>query len=446
MSLLDNYIQTHFDSYDEFRKNYKVNAPADFNFAYDVVDKYGTDEPDRRAMLWVSKEGEERTFTFGDMKRLSNKAANALKGLGIKKGDPVMLVLKRRYQFWYTMMALHKLGAIAIPGTFLLTDKEYVYRANAAGAKLIVCVNEPNVTNQVDLARERINTVENYACVGGNVPEGFLDYDALVEAASDEFEAPVPRPGGDDTMLLYFTSGTTGYPKMVCQDYFYAAGHIPTAWFWHCVKPDGLHFTISDTGWGKAVWGKLYGQWFSGAAVLTYDFDKFVASDILEKMVKYRVTTFCAPPTMYRYMIKEPLEDYDLSSLTHATTAGEALNPEVFNQFKAKVGLEIHEGFGQTESTLMLATFPSMKLVIGSMGRPVPGWDVRILDHDGNECAIGDPGEMCVYTGNGKPMGMFKGYYQDPELTKTVWHDDFYHTGDVAWKDSDGYFWYVGRA
>lgn len=446
MSLLEKFVKSGFRSYNEFYAEYKVNAPDNFNFAYDIVDEMAASEPDKLALKWVSCDDEMRDFSFSDIAKLTNKCANVFSSLGVKKGDTVMIVLKRRYWFWPVMMALHKLGAIVIPGTHLLTDKEYVYRANAAKAKLILCVNEPAVTEHVLLARDRLNTVQRLLAVDGNVPQGFEDFESMVESASDVFEAPVPRPGGSDIMLLYFTSGTTGYPKMVCHDYFYPFGHIATAWFWHCVEPDGLHFTIADTGWGKAVWGKLYGQWISGAAVLAYDFNKFVAADILEKMAKYRVTTFCAPPTMYRYIIKEPLESYDLSALKHATTAGEALNPEVYNQFKAKLGLEIYEGFGQTETTLILATFPLMRLKSGSVGRVTPGYDVRILDADGNVCPIGVQGEICINTQKGKPLGMFCGYYQDEELTRSVWHDGYYHTGDVAWVDGDGYFWYVGRA
>ena len=446
MSLLEHYInKLEFSTYEEFYAQYQVKRPEGFNFAFDVLDEMASEEPDKLAMRWVSHDNRQRDFSFGEIKRMSDKAANALRGLGVKRGDTVMLILKRRYQFWYVMMALHKLGAIAIPGTHLLTDKDYDYRANAAGVSMILSVNEPVVVDYINQARSRIPTVRAFAVVDGNAPDGFLDFDELVEAAEETFVPEQPRPGGDEVMLLYFTSGTTGYPKMVCHDFYYPIGHIPTAWFWHCVKPDGLHFTISDTGWGKAVWGKLYGQWFSGGAVFTYDFDKFDAADILSKLETYRITTFCAPPTMYRYMIKQPLEQYDLSALTHATTAGEALNPEVYNRFKQAVGLEIHEGFGQTESTLMLATFPCMQLKSGSVGKVTPGYDVRVLDPQGNECAIGEPGEICICTKNGKPNGMFCGYYQDPELTRSVWHDDFYHTGDVAWRDGDGYFWYVGR-
>ena len=446
MSLLEEFVCSKFSSYEDFSSNYRVNAPEGFNFAYDVVDRIANEEPYRRAMLWVSRDNKERSFTFGDMSRLSNKAANVFTALGVRKGDTVMLVLKRRYQFWYALMALHKIGAIGIPSTHLLTANDYDYRANAAGSVMILSVNEPEVVEHIKGAQARLHSVRAYGLIDGSTPEGFVDFDALVEAASDDFPVPMPRPGGKDLMLLYFTSGTTGYPKMVCHDHFYPLGHIPTAWFWHCVVPDGLHFTISDTGWGKAVWGKLYGQWLSSAGIFTYDFEKFDAHDILDKMQKYHITTFCAPPTMYRYIIKEPLEKYDLSSLKHVTTAGEALNPEVYHRFKEAVGLEIHEGFGQTESTLMLATFPGMQVKTGSMGRVTPGYEVNILDADSKESAIGEPGEICICTKNGKPLGMFSGYFKDPELTATAWHDDYYHTGDVAWKDGDGYFWFVGRS
>lgn len=443
-TILERYANLDFTSYDDFYNNYRVRLPEDFNFAYDVVDEIARLEPDRRAMLWVSREGEEREFTFGQMKDLSDRAAAVFTSLGIGRGDAVMLTLKRRYQFWYVLMGLHKVGARAIPGTHLLTDKDYEYRANVSDAAAIIAVDEPEVIGHLNAARDRMPTVRHYFSVGETKPEGFLDLDALVQGAGG-FAPPDPRPGGDDILLAYFTSGTTGYPKLVCQDSYYPAGHIATAWFWHCVNPNGLHFTISDTGWGKAAWGKLYGQWFAGGGVFTYDFDKFDAADILSKLEKYRITTFCAPPTMYRYIIKQPLEEYDLSALEHVTTAGEALNPEVFNRFKEALGLEIFEGFGQTETTLSLATFRYMKPVPGSMGRVTPSYDMRILDAEGNECAIGEPGEICVCTEQGKPYGMFSGYYKDEALTKSVWHDGFYHSGDVAWKDGAGFFWFVGR-
>jgi len=452
MALLDHYCENRdYTSYKDFYENYKITAPKDFNFAYDVVDELGRTSPDKRAMLWVGADGTERDFTFSDMMRLSNKAANVLTDLGVKKGDTVMLVLKRHYQYWYTIMALHKIGAIVIPATHQLLKKDYVYRFNAASVKTVVCTVDDGVPEHILSALPECPTVQTVLLarapqskdVPAPVGSGFLDYDMLIDAASDVWEW---KPaGGADPMLLYFTSGTTGYPKMVLHDYFYPLGHVPTARYWHQVSPDGLHFTISDTGWGKAAWGKLYGQWLSEAAFFTYDFNRFHAEDILEKMVQYKVTTFCAPPTMYRYIIKQPLEQYDLSALKWACTAGEALNPEVFHQFKEKVGLEIHEGFGQTETTLALATFPFMKVEIGSMGRPAAGFDVRILNADGEIATIGEPGEICINTQNGKPRGMFMGYYKDEELTRSVWHDGWYHTGDMAWRDSKGYFWYVGR-
>lgn len=447
MALLDRYIQTTFRTYADMMKNFRISIPDNFNFAYDVVDEIAKRQPDKLAMLWVSNTGEERRFTFGDIKRLSDKTANMLSAQGIKKGDKVMLVLKRRYQFWYTIIALHKLGAVAIPATNLLTQKDYIYRNNSAGVNAIICVNEPDVINHVNSARAESPTVRLYFAACGDAPEGYLDFDQLVEETSADFVRPTGSAAtrNEDMMLLYFTSGTTGYPKMVYHDFLYPLGHIITAWFWHCVTPDGLHLTLSDTGWAKSMWGKLYGQWLSEAAILTYDFDKFQAADILAKMEKYRITTFCAPPTMYRYLIKEPLEKYDLSSLVHVTTAGEALNPEVYSQFKVKVGLEIHEGFGQTEATLMLATFPFISLKPGSMGKSSPGYDLHVLRPDGTECNIGEEGELCIATKDGKPVGMFSGYYKDNEMTSSVWYDDMYHTCDVVWRDGEGYFWYVGR-
>ena len=455
MSLLDQLSTNKpYTTYQEFCSNYSVTPPAHFNFAFDVMDVLSEERPDQCALLWVGPDNAERRFTFADIRELSNRTANALRSLDIKKGDIVLLALRRHYQYWYTMMALHKLGAIAIPVTHQLTPKDYAYRFNASGARMVIATVEDDVPAQITAALKDSPTVEFCVAVrppreaDAPLPEGFLCFDELVKAASPVFERPVGNAEacGSDTMLLYFTSGTTGYPKMVAHDFLYPLGHVATARHWHCVQPGALHFTISDSGWGKAAWGKMYGQWICEGCVLVYDFDRFHAADILDKLQKYHVSTFCAPPTMYRYIIKEPLEQYDLSSLRHVTTAGEALNPEVFEQFMAKVGLEIHEGFGQTETTLLLATFPCMKVRTGSMGKPTPGYTVSVLDSEGNPATLGEVGEICINTQNGKPVGMFQGYYKDEKLTAQAWHDGWYHTGDTAWQDGNGYFWYVGRA
>ncbi|MBQ3864717.1 MAG: AMP-binding protein [Clostridia bacterium] len=440
-----------FTSYEDLRQRYKLTIPDNFNFAFDVVDEYARLTPDALAMRWVSAEGEKIDFTFRDMSEMSNRCANFYRELGVRKGDRVLLVLKRGYQFWYAFLGLHKVGAIAIPATNLLTPKDYVYRCNAAGIKLLLITGEDNCVENVCEALPECTTVEACASTFGKVPEGWLDFDKEVARQSPVFERPTGEEGTvkEDPMLLYFTSGTTGYPKMVWHDHTYALGHLLTGVFWHWVEEGGLHFTISDTGWGKAIWGKMYGQWLGGSAVFTYDFHRFHADDILRKMEQYHVTTFCAPPTMYRYMIQEDLSKYDLSSLKHCTTAGEALNPEVYNQWLQKVGLPIYEGFGQTETTLCVYTaYPFVKPRLGSMGLPSPGWDLVIVDPDGKELAPGVTGEICVKADREKgikPNGLFGGYFRNEALTAEAWHNGLYHTGDTAYKDEEGFLWYVGR-
>ncbi|MDL2234552.1 AMP-binding protein [Christensenellaceae bacterium OttesenSCG-928-L17] len=455
MSLLDQLCSNkQYNQYYEFFKDFRITPPEGFNFSFDVIDPMGDTHANEAAMLWLSPDNEERTFTFRDLKRLSSKVANALQRAGIRKGDVVLLALRRHYQYWYAMLGLHKLGAVAIPVTHQLTPKDYAYRMNAASAKAIISTIEDGVPPNISAALADAPSVE--LCFAARsprmentpIPEGFLDFDLLVEEAGDTFPRPVgdAYAGGDeDTMLIYFTSGTTGYPKMVAHSFYYPLGHIVTARYWHNCKPGARHLTISDSGWGKAAWGKMYGQWLCESSVFVYDFDRFSAADILQKLQDYKISTFCAPPTMYRYIIKEPLGDYDLSNLTYATTAGEALNPEVFEQFKAKVGLEIHEGFGQTETTMVLATFPCMDIRIGAMGLPTPGYDVQVLDAEGNISTLGETGEICIRYADGKPIGMAQGYYRDPALTEKAWKDGWYHTGDTAWQDGMGYFWYVGR-
>ncbi len=415
-----------------------------FNFAFDVVDAIAKKDPEKLAMLHLDKNKVERRFTFNDMKRASNQCANYFKSLGIKKGDKVMLVLKRHYQFWYAILALHKLGAIAIPATNQLVAHDFEYRFNSADVSAIVCTADGDVANQVDLAQSTSATLKTKILVGGE-KEGWHNFDEEYPLYSAHYYRDENTACGDDLMLMFFTSGTTGYPKIAAHSYKYALGHYITAKYWHGVSEGGLHFTISETGWGKALWGKLYGQWLCEGAVFTYDFDRFAASDILPMFAKYNITTFCAPPTMLRMMIKEDISRYDLSSIKHMTTAGEALNPEVYRQFEKATGLQIMEGFGQTELTLVIANLMGGSHKLGSMGKPTPLYDVDILDPDGNPVEDGETGEIVVKTSDKVPCGLFSGYYKNQEKTDEVWHDGYYHTGDTAWRDEDGFIWYVGR-
>ena len=415
-----------------------------FNFAFDIVDEIAKKSPEKLAMLHIDKNKVERRFTFNDMKRASNQCANYFKSLGIKKGDRVMLVLKRHYQFWYAILALHKLGAVAIPATNLLQEHDFDYRFNAAEVSAIVCTADGDVAHQVDLAEPASPTLKTKILVGGE-REGWHNFDEEFPLFSAHFYRTEDTACGDDLMLMFFTSGTTGYPKIAAHNYKYALGHYVTAKYWHGVDENGLHFTISETGWGKALWGKLYGQWLCEGAVFTYDFDRFDAADILPMFAKYHITTFCAPPTMLRMMIKQDISQYDLSSIKHMTTAGEALNPEVYRQFEKATGLQIMEGFGQTELTLMIANLMGNSHKLGSMGKPTPAYDVDILDPDGNPVPDGETGEIVVKTSDKVPCGLFAGYYKNQEKTDEVWHDGYYHTGDTAWRDEDGFYWYVGR-
>ncbi len=419
----------------------------EFNFAFDIVDRLAEKCPDKLAMLHVSNDKQERRFTFADMKKYSNMTANYLMSLGIKRGDKVMVVLKRHYQFWFSLLALHKIGAIAIPATNQLVEHDFDYRFCAAGVSAILCTADGDVAHQVELAAEKCPGVKTKILVGGT-REGWHDFNSEFVRFSSKFE----RPEGDlcgkgsDVMLMFFTSGTTGYPKIAMHDYKYPLGHYITAKYWHNVNPDGLHFTISDTGWVKALWGKIYGQWLCEAAIFVYDFDRFNAHDILPMFAKYKITTFCAPPTMYRFFIREDINKYDFSSLEYAAIAGEALNPEVFQQFYKTTGLKIMEGFGQTETGVVIGNFTNTTPKPGSMGKASPLYDVDIVDADDNPVKPGETGEIIVRTKNGKPNGLFMGYYNAEDKTREVWHDDHYHTGDTAWRDEDGYFWYVGRA
>ncbi len=420
-----------------------------YNFAYDTVGRLAKEQPDKLALIHLDAAKNERRYTFAEVDRDANMAANYFVSLGIEKGDRVMLVLRRHYQFWTSILALHKIGAIVIPATTQLLKKDYAYRFNAAGVKAVVATRLDGVTGHIDEAVSESPTLALRIAAGGDLPtpEGWLDFDRAL--ASGEYSSDFPRtentPAGSDTMIMYFTSGTTGYPKIAAHAYTYALGHYMTARFWHNVDPDGIHFTISDTGWGKAVWGKLYGQWLSETAVFVYDFDRFHAEDILSVIEKYKITTFCAPPTMYRFMIREDMSKYDLSSLQYATTAGEALNPEVYNKFLEATGISLMEGFGQTETTLAIGNLVGSEIKLGSMGRPNPQYDVDIVDADGKPVPLGETGEIVIRTDKKIPAGLFKGYYRDEKLTADAWHDGMYHTGDTAWRDEDGYYYYVGR-
>lgn len=446
--MLKNFVpKADFESYEDFYNNFKINIPGNFNFAYDVVDRAALETPDRTAMVWCDDKGAEAVFTFSQMKYQSDKAAELFRTLGIKKGDPVMLILKRRYEFWFCHLALHKLGAISIPATHLLTSKDITYRCNAADIKMIVSVAEPEVIAHIEEAESHAPSLKLKALINCD-RDGWINFTRQHELASPDFKRPseTDAPKNDDIMLLYFTSGTTGMPKMVQHNFTYPLGHILTAKYWQNIPEGGLHLTVADTGWAKAMWGKIYGQWICGGAVFVYDYDKFVPRELLDVIIKHRVTSFCAPPTIYRFFIKEDLTKFDLGSLKYCSIAGEPLNPEVYNQFLKATGLKLMEGYGQTELTVTVATYPWMEPKPGSMGKPAPGYDIDLLDDEGNSCDVGVEGQLVVRTHKNKPFGMFDGYYRDSELTKSVWHDGIYYTGDMAWRDEDGYYWFVGRA
>ena len=415
-----------------------------YNFAFDTVDEIARREPEKLAMVHVANDMTERRFTFKDMKDASSQSANYFKSLGIKRGDRVMLVLKRHYQFWFAILGLHKLGAVAIPATNQLVEHDFTYRFTAAGVSAILCTADGDTAHQVELAEKTAGLSLTKVIVGGE-REGWHTFDKEYSLFSRRYVREADAPCGNDPMLMLFTSGTTGYPKMAMHSYKYALGHYVTAKYWHLCERDGLHFTISETGWGKALWGKLYGQWLCEGAIFVYDFDRFDSAKILPMFAKYGITTFCAPPTMYRMLIKQDLSQYDLSSIRHATTAGEALNPEVFYQFEKATGLRIAEGFGQTEMTLGIANLLGTQLKPGAMGKPVPGYGIDLVDTDGNPVADGVNGEIVIHTEPRTACGVFLGYYLNPEATEGVWHDGLYHTGDLAWRDEDGYYWYVGR-
>lgn len=438
--------RTDFESYADFASGFRLVIPENFNFAYDVVDAWAAEEPDREALLWTNPAEEERRFTFADMKELSDKTAAFFQSLGVGKGTRVMLMLKRHWEFWPSMMALHKLGAVAIPATHLLTAEDIEYRCRMADIKVIVAAGDEDMVNHINEAKPHCKSVEWLISTRPCVPEGWLDFGKGIENAP-EFKRPAHVNDNSDVMLLYFTSGTSGEPKMVAHDFTYPLGHIVTARFWHNLHPGDIHLTLADTGWGKAVWGKLYGQWICGADVFVYDFDKFVPKDLLAIMEKYRINSFCAPPTVFRFLIREDVKSFDLSALDRCTIAGEALNPSVFEKWKELTGISLREGFGQTETTLTVGTFPWVEPRPGSMGLPNPLYGIDIVDEDGNPVDDNVNGEIVIRADRDgqKPAGLFKEYLDDKELTDKAWHDGLYHTGDIAWRDKDGYFWFVSR-
>ncbi|MBP5770603.1 MAG: AMP-binding protein [Bacteroidaceae bacterium] len=428
--------QTQFTSYEDYNEHLEFIIPEHFNFAYDVMDAWAEEAPEKLALLWTNDEGVERRTTFGQLKAESDQAAAYLQSLGIGKGDPVMLILKRRYEWWIAMLALHKLAAVVIPATHMLTKHDIVYRNTRASVKAIICVDDPYVVGQIHEALPESPTVEQVITMER--------WHSEITAFST-FQRPAEKNDNEDTMIMYFTSGTSGEPKMVAHDFLYAMGHLTTGVFWHNLSEDSLHLTVADTGWGKAVWGKFYGQWFAGATVFVFDHEKFDADRLLRQMEKYRVTSFCAPPTIYRFMIREDLSKYDLSALRYCCTAGEALNPAVYDKFLEQTGIRLMEGFGQTETTMTLGTMPWMEPKPGSMGKPNGQYEIDLLKPDGTPCEDGEKGEIVVRVGEQKPVGLFKEYYRDPELTHEAWHDGLYHTGDMAWRDEDGYYWFEGR-
>ena len=444
--MLENFLdQTTFSSQADFMANFKVKVPVDFNFGYDVVDRWAAEAPDKKAICWTNDKGEHIDFTFADIKRESDKTASYFQQLGIGHGDMVMLILKRRYEFWFSIIALHKIGAVCIPATHLLTEKDIIYRCNAADIKMVVAVGEDIVTGHVDRSVADSPSLKYRVSVGPSVPEGWEDFHKGIDSAP-AFVRPEHANSNDDISLLYFTSGTTGNPKMVAHDFTYPLGHIITGSFWHNLNEQSLHLTLADTGWGKAVWGKLYGQWIAGANVFVYDFDKFTPADVLVMIEKYHITSFCAPPTVFRFLIREDLSKYNISSLKYCTIAGEALNPKVYEEFFRITGIKLMEGFGQTETTLTVATYPWVEPKPGSMGVTNPQYDVALLTNDGRWAEDGEQGQIVIRTDKGRPLGLFKEYYRDAEKTREAYHDNIYYTGDVAWRDEDGYFWFVGRA
>ena len=442
--LADRYIPTELTSQEDFEKNFYLNIPERFHFAYDIVDEYARISPRKRALIWCDLKGSEKTFTFGDISRLSNKAANVFKAHGLQKGDPVILMLKRRWQYWVAAVALLKVGCVLIPATAQLQKKDIVYRVQASSARAVICVEEPEVQEHVLASAPECDTLSALFTLGE--ADGFFNFDAEMEAASDLWEKPHDLPANDDIMLMYFTSGTTGMPKMAAHSWTYPLAQTVTAFYWHNLSDQDIHIAVADTGWAKAGWGKLYGQWICGATLFVYDFDRFIAADMLAMLEKYKVTAFCAPPTVYRFMIKEDLAAYDLSSLRWANCAGEPLNPEVYDRFLEATGIKIHEGFGQSETTPLLMTSKWMEPKTGSTGRPSPAYDIALVDAEGNDVEDGVEGEIVIRLDKGHPAGLFLGYHRNQEQTDAVFYDGLYHTGDMAWRDVDGYFNFIGRS
>ena len=437
--------QTTYSSQEDFNRNFQLMVPENFNFGYDIIDGWATKAPDKLAMLWTNDQGEVRRYTFADMRHYTDQTASFFQSLGIKKGDVVMLILKRRAEFWFSTVALTKLGATVVPATHLLTKKDIIYRCDAADIKMIVCAGETVITDHIVEARSECQSLKHIVSVGPVVPEGFIDFQMGISEAP-LFVRPDSANTNDDTMLLYFTSGTSGQPKMVAHNFTYPLGHISTALLWHNLTPDSLHLTIADTGWAKAAWGKIYGQWIVGAALFVYDHEKFTPADFLKMIETHHVTSLCAPPTIFRYLIHENLTNYDLSSLKYCTIAGEALNPAVYDTFKQLTGLKLMEGFGQTETTLLLGNMPWMQPKPGSMGLPIPQYDIDLVDYEGRSVEAGEQGQIVIRIKDKKPVGLFKGYYKDEERTREAIKDGLYYTGDIAWRDEDGYYWFVGRA
>lgn len=442
--LADRYIRTDFTSQEEFEKHFTLNIPDHFHFAYDVVDEYARISPEKRAMIWCDVQGHERVFTFGDFSRLSDRAANVFYAKGLRKGDTVILMLKRRYQFWIAALGLLKVGCVLIPATAQLQKKDIVYRVQASGAKAILCVEEPEVQQHVRAAGGECESLQTLFTLGA--AEGFLDFDQLVEEANPQWNKPEQLPANDDVMLMYFTSGTTGLPKMAAHTWTYPIAQTVTAYYWHNVGDEDIHIAVADTGWAKAGWGKMYGQWICGATLFVYDFDRFIAADMLACLAKYKVTAFCAPPTVYRFMIKEELAQYDLSALRWANCAGEPLNPEVYEQFYRATGIKIHEAFGQSETTPLLMTSKWMQPKAGSTGKPSPAYDIALVDEQGNDVEDGIEGEICIRMHHGHPPGLFIGYAYNQAMTDEVFYNDLYHTGDMAWRDVEGYYFFIGRS
>lgn len=453
MNFMKDYLQKEFDTsnYNEIKKNFEIKVPENFNFAYDIVDRYAQESPEKQAMLWVSKNDESIEFNFEKMSKYTNKCANIFSSLGIKKGDAVMLILRRRWEFWPCILALHKIGAVAVPATNQLLSKDIEYRTNAADIKLIVSIDEKNLIHEIEQALPSSPSVKALVIVKEEKPfetkTDWIDFKNEFEKASDIFECPQGEKAtkNSDIMLRYFTSGTSGYPKMVQHNFTYPLGHIVTAKFWQNVIDDGLHLSIAETGWAKAMWGKIYGQWICGSSVFVYDMSSFRPAQILGKIEQYKITTFCAPPTVYRYLIRTDLSKYDLSSLKYCVTAGEALNAEVYNRFYEMTGLKMHEGYGQTETTILAANFPGMEAKPGSMGKSAPGYDLFVVDADGKVCKPGETGSLVLKFQDKKPTGVFSGYYKDEELTANAFKNGIYYTGDTAYTDEDGYIWFVGR-